>query len=64
MKDNKGTKKFWEGYAEGIADANRVKSVPELIREAVIPGTLPSEKGADYKSGYDKGKRDGQKKSK
>lgn len=48
-----------KGYDEGRHDSGRIKTTNEIINDAIIPGTLPSEKGSDYKSGYDQGKSDG-----
>lgn len=49
---------YGQGYERGQKEAGKVPSTAQIIQEAVIPGTLPSEKGEEYKRGYDDAKAD------
>ena len=57
MKNNEES--YWKGYAEGQEDSNHVKSAWDIVIESVVPGTLPSEKGEAYESGYNAGRKAG-----
>lgn len=57
---SKNTKNnYGKGYSDGRRDSRRIPTANEIINKAVVPGTLPSEKGKHYKSGYNQGKKDG-----
>lgn len=54
---------YEEGYARGRHDAEHpIKTVSEIVSEALIPGTCVSEKNTGYQEGYKEGKADGKEK--
>ena len=57
-----GKSEYGRGYAEGQKDGREGQSLYDIAYDAVVPGTLPQEKGGDYKSGYDDGKADSRRK--
>ncbi|MCX6812987.1 MAG: hypothetical protein NTV77_00625 [Candidatus Azambacteria bacterium] len=54
---------YESGYAQGRHDAEHpVKTVGEILRATLIPGTCVSEKSTAYQEGHKDGKSDGKEK--